>query len=157
MMEDKRPKLSGILIEMTNFILRREPELTSDEAALSALLLAQYAWNREADSRRAAALPVYHKIMKHLLDDNPSCLSELHSTDCEALIQRLILWKRQHHPRDRRFITVCGTTPWGTVRVEWDDLATNIANRAKPSTAKSTKPRRASTRSQPKRPTLKRH
>ena len=51
--------------------------------------------------------------------ENPKCLRELKSTDCEALIQDLVKIKSTRYPTDDRIIRVCGITAENNVHVEW--------------------------------------
>jgi hypothetical protein len=61
----------------------------------------------------------YRRVLGALEAENPKCLRELKSTDCEAIIQDLMTLKAMRYPADDQIIRVCGITPENNVHVEW--------------------------------------
>ena len=114
-------KLSAVVIEMASSILRPVHVPPSTEAGHAALLLAHIAWNRELDSAKASSSTQYEQVLKKFAESKPDFAKELKSEDFEGLIAELRAYKRRHHPTDKRFIMVCGTTPEGKVHVEWKE------------------------------------
>lgn len=50
-----------------------------------------------------------HKIKKELISDK-----------WEVIISKMLKYKRDNYPKDKRIITLLGYTPWETLRVEWE-------------------------------------
>ena len=95
-------------------------EQTSSEGCAAALLLAHVAWmKRTGQPLGGDQLGLYRKGLSALKAENPKCLRELKSNDCEAMIQELVNLKRALYPADDRIIRLCALTPQQTVRVEW--------------------------------------
>src|SRR5208283_4595120 len=90
-------KLSEIMKEMAERLLRHPSELPSLEAANVALFFANEA-------------------------DNPELWNEFKSNDINALIDELAQYKKTHYPNDQRRILTCGI-PDGNIRVEWLNAA----------------------------------
>ena len=109
-------KLSEIMKEMAEVVLRRPGEDSSDEAAHIALLFANVAWNESVglDHPRGG----YRNAWEAIAAENPALWGELKSRDTDALIDELVRYKQAHYPDDRRRILTCGI-PEGKVRVEW--------------------------------------
>ena len=112
-------KMSKLILGLAERVLAQPPEMASREGAAAALLLAHVAWNRAVDPLGGDQVGHYRKILRALEAENPKCLRELKSTDCEALIQELVKIKSTRYPKDDRFIRVCGLTPENNVHVEW--------------------------------------
>jgi len=112
-------KLSGIILALAEQVLAQPSEKASSEGTAAALLLAQVAWNRAVDPLGGDQIGYYRKVLHALQAENPHCLRELKSTDCEALIQELTKLKRARYPTDNRIIRVCGLTAESKVHVEW--------------------------------------
>ena len=109
-------KMSELLIEMSERLLRNPGVTPSSEAAHVALMFANFAWNETVglDHPRTAYRPAW----EHIEASNPELWGELKSNDVDALIDELVRYKREHFPHDRRRILTCGI-PNGNVRVEW--------------------------------------
>ncbi|MFZ5832297.1 MAG: hypothetical protein ACOY3P_19600 [Planctomycetota bacterium] len=110
-------KMSEILKEMMERLLR-DPEVEpSAEAAHVALLFAHLAWNEcvGLDCERQAGRDVWQTIEA----EKPDLWDELKSRDIDAMVDELVEYKQAHYPDDRRRILTCGGTPHGTIRVEW--------------------------------------
>jgi len=112
-------KMSKVLLGLAERLLAQPAEKTSSEAAAAALLLAHVAWNRAVDPLGGDQVGQYRKGLSALKAENPKCLQELRSADCEAMIQELVGLKRALYPADDRIIRLCALTPQQTVRVEW--------------------------------------
>lgn len=109
-------KMSEILLEMAQILLRQPSEVPSSAAAHVALLFANVAWNECVgldDSRKG-----YRKVFETIEADNPELWNEFNSSDINAMIDELVQYKKTHHLDDRRRILTCGI-PDGKVRVEW--------------------------------------
>jgi len=111
-------KLSAIIIEMAETVLARPGNMVCDEAAHAALLLAHVAWNREIQADGPPTREQYEILLKEFAKSNREFVKDLRSDDFDALIAELRLYKRRRYPKDPRFISVCGTTPKGSVHVE---------------------------------------
>jgi hypothetical protein len=109
-------KMSELLIEMSERLLRNPGTPPSSEAAHVALMFANFAWNETVglDHPRTAYRPAWEQIEA----SNPELWSELKSNDVDALIDELVRYKREHFRDDQRRILTCGI-PNGNVRVEW--------------------------------------
>jgi hypothetical protein len=112
-------KMSKVLRDLAERLLAQPAEKTSGEGAAAALLLAHVAWNRAVDPVGGDQVGHYRKGLFALKAENPRCLQELNSTDCEAMIQELADLKRALYPDDHRISRLCALTPQQTVRVEW--------------------------------------
>ena len=109
-------KLSEIMKEMSETLLRNPGGVPSSEAAHVALFFANVAWNESVglDHPREG----YRNVWETIETENPALWDEFKSSDVNALIDELIRYKKAHHPDDRRRILTCGI-PDGKVRVEW--------------------------------------
>jgi hypothetical protein len=109
-------KLSEILKEMSESILRDPSGVPSSEAGHVALLFANVAWNEcvGMDHARESSRNVWETIEA----ENPALWSEFKSNNIDALIDELVRYKKAHYPDDQRRILVCGMVP-GKVHVEW--------------------------------------
>ncbi len=112
-------KMSKVLLGLAERVLAQPAEKTSGEGCAAALLLAHVAWNRAVAPLGGDQVGHYRKLLSALKAENPKCLQELKSTDCEAMIQELVDLKRALYPADDRIIRLCALTPQQTVRVEW--------------------------------------
>jgi hypothetical protein len=119
-MPERPRKMSEILMEMSERLLRNPGGVQSSEAAHVALLFANVAWNEGVglDHAREGCRSVWETIEA----DNPELWNEFKSNDIDAMIDELVRYKREHYPGDRRRILTCGI-PDGKVRVEWLDAA----------------------------------
>lgn len=114
-------KLSAIIIEMAETVLARPRNMVCDEAAHAALLLAHVGWNREIQADGPPTCEQVEILFKEFAKSNREFVKDLRSDDFDALIAELRLYKRRRYPKDTRFISVCGTTPKGSVHVEWTE------------------------------------
>src|ERR1035441_5278449 len=112
-------EMSKLILGLAERMLAQLPEKTSGEGVAAALLLAHVAWNRAVDPLGGDQVGYYRKILRALEAENPKCLRELKSTDCEAMIQELVKLKSTRYPADDRIIRVCGITAENNVHVEW--------------------------------------
>ncbi len=109
-------KMSEIMKEMSERLLRHPSEVPSSEAAHVALFLANAAWNESigvAHSRDS-----YRNVWETIEAGNPELWNEFKSNDINALIDELIQYKKNHYPDDQRRILTCGISD-GNIRVEW--------------------------------------
>lgn len=109
-------KLSEILKELVETLLRNPGGVPSAEAAHVALLFANVAWNESVGLDHAR--DGYRNVWETIAAANPALWNEFTSTDLNALIDKLVRYKEMHYPDDRRRILTCGI-PDGKVRVEW--------------------------------------
>jgi hypothetical protein len=114
-------KMSEIMKEMAERLLKRPEQPASPEATQVALFFANVAWNEcvGLDHGRGG----HRKVWELIEADNPTLWSELKSNDIEAMIDELVLYKKSRYPDDRRRILACGM-PDGKVHVEWLPAAT---------------------------------
>jgi hypothetical protein len=114
------PKMSEIMKEMSEMLLRQPSGGQSSEAAHVALFFANVAWNESVglgDSREG-----YRNVWETIEADNPELWNEFKSNDTNAMIDELVRYKKEHYPDDRRRILTCGI-PDGKIRVEWLNAA----------------------------------
>lgn len=110
------PKMSEMLREMSERLLRFPSRVPSSEAAHIALFFATAAWNESVGL--AHARDGYRSVWETIEADNPPVWSEFKSSDVNAMIDELVRYKRTHYPDDRRRILVCGILD-GKIHVEW--------------------------------------
>ena len=109
-------KLSEMMKEMAESLLRIPGRPASPEATVVALMLANIAWNETVGlihDRQS-----YRSVWAKVEADKPELWSELKSNDVDALIDELVEIKKRHYPDDQRRILACGMVD-GKVRVEW--------------------------------------
>ena len=121
-------KMSKLVLALAEQVLVQPTEKSSREAVAAALLLAHVAWNRAVDPLGGDQIGYYQKVLGALEAENPKCLRELKTTDCEALIQDLVKIKATRYPTDDRTIRVCGFTAENNVHVEWNHRGTEGTN-----------------------------
>jgi hypothetical protein len=109
-------KMSDIMKEMSETLLRNPGVVPSSEAAHVALFFANVAWNESVgiDGAREG----YRNVWETIESDNPELWNEFKSNDINAMIDELVRYKQAHYPDDRRRILTCGMVP-GKVHVEW--------------------------------------
>ena len=113
-------KMSEIMKEMSEVLLRHPSEIPSSEAAHVALFFANAAWNESVglgDSREG-----YRSVWETIETENPELWNEFKSNDINAMIDELIQYKKNQYPDDQRRILTCGI-PDGKIRVEWLNAA----------------------------------
>lgn len=115
-MTHQRRKMSEILKEMSERLLRNPDAVPSSQAAHVALMFGNIAWNETVDMGHPREKN--RRAWERIEADNPEMWSEFKSNDVDAMIDELVRFKKQHHPDDRRRILSCGI-PDGKVRVEW--------------------------------------
>jgi hypothetical protein len=109
-------KLSEIMKEMSETLLRDPGSVPSSEAAHVALFFANAAWNESVGLDHARE--GYRNLWETIEAENPALWDEFKSRDVNALIDQLVRYKQAHYPDDRRRILTCGI-PGGKIRVEW--------------------------------------
>src|SRR5271163_3263468 len=99
-------KMSEIMKEMSETLLRKLGGVPSSEAAHVALMFANIAWNETVGlgHHRDGCRPVWEEIEA----ENPEMWSEFRSTDVNGMIDELVTYKKQNYPDDRRRILTCG-------------------------------------------------
>ena len=109
-------KMSEIMKEMSETVLRNPSGEPSSEAAHVALFFANVAWNESVgiDGARES----YRNVWETIEAENPALWDEFKSNNIETIIDELVRYKKAHYPDDRRRILVCGMVP-GKVHVEW--------------------------------------
>jgi hypothetical protein len=115
-MSHESGKMSEILKELSERLLRRPAQVPSSEAAHVALFFATAAWNESVGL--AAAREGYRQVWETIEADNPAVWNELKSGEVDQLIDELVHYKRCHYADDRRRILLCGIVD-GKIRVEW--------------------------------------
>jgi len=109
-------KMSEIMKEMSERLLRNPGSVPSSEAAHIALMFANIAWNETVGLGHARK--GYRPAWERIEASNPEMWTEFKSNDVDAMIDELVQFKKQHYPDDHRRILTCGI-PDGNVRVEW--------------------------------------
>lgn len=109
-------KMSEMLKEMSEVLLRNPRNPPSSEAVHVALFFANLAWNEcvGLDHAREGCRNVWEEIEA----DNPSLWNEFKSNDIDGMIDELVQYKQEHFADDKRRILTCGI-PDGNIRVEW--------------------------------------
>ena len=115
-MPEQPRKMSEIMKEMSETLLRNPGGVLSSEAAHVALLFANAAWNECVGMDHAR--DGYRNAWETIESENPSLWNEFKSNNIDAMIDELVQYKKAHYPDDRRRILVCGMVP-GKVHVEW--------------------------------------
>ena len=110
-------KLSDILIEIAMQGLK-SPKYGHSEVMHPLMLLSHVAWNR--DTKSPDYLDSYQDELAKFPIPKRKLRTELISDDWPTILQRMIEYKHARFPDDRRVITLCAFTPWGSLRVEWD-------------------------------------
>ena len=113
-------KLSDIMKEMSEMLLRNPSSVPSSEAAHVALLFAHAAWNECVGMDHAR--DGYRNVWETIEAENPALWNELKSNNIDAMIDELVRYKKANYPDDQRRILICGMVP-GKVHVEWLDPA----------------------------------
>jgi len=109
-------KMSDIMKEMSERLLRHPDAAHSSEAAHVALMFANIAWNESVGLGQAHE--GYRSAWEVIEAENPEMWNEFKSTDVEAMLDELVEYKKKHFPHDLRRILTCGI-PNGSIRVEW--------------------------------------
>ena len=109
-------KLSEIMKEMAESLLRNPSGVPSSEVVHVALLFAHAAWNESVGMDQAR--DGYRNVWETIEAENPALWNEFTSSNIDAMIDELVRYKKTHYAEDRRRILVCGMVP-GKVHVEW--------------------------------------
>ncbi len=109
-------KMSEIMKEMAQILLRQLRKVPSSEAAHVALLFANIAWNECVGLNRARE--GYRNVWEVIEAENPELWNEFKSNDINEMIDELVRYKKDHYPDDRRRILICGMRE-ANVHVEW--------------------------------------
>jgi hypothetical protein len=115
-MPEQARKMSEIMKEMSERLLRNPRSIPSSEAAHVALFFANAAWNESVGLDHARE--GYRRVWETIEAENPALWNEFKSNDINAMIDELIRYKKTNYPNDRRRILTCGI-PHGNIRVEW--------------------------------------
>ena len=109
-------KMSEVIKEMAERLLRNPEGEPSSEAMHVALMFANFAWNEAVGLGYPRA--GYRRAWEQIEAHNPDLWGEFKSNDVDAQIDELVRFKNQNYPDDQRRILTCGI-PNGNVRVEW--------------------------------------
>jgi hypothetical protein len=109
-------KMSEMMKEMSERLLRNPDAAHSPEAAHVALMFANIAWNKTVGLGQPRNH--YRSAWEMIEAENPEMWSEFKSNDVDAMIDQLIEYKQQHFADDQRRILTSGI-PNGNIRVEW--------------------------------------
>lgn len=115
-MTSQTRKMSEVMKEMSERLLRNPDAAHSPEAAHVALFFANVAWNETVGLVHPR--DGYRSVWEAIEAENPEMWNEFKSNDVNAMIDELVEYKKQHYPDDKRRILTCGI-PDGKVRVEW--------------------------------------
>jgi hypothetical protein len=115
-MPEQLRKMSEILKEMAQRLLRHPHKVPSSEAAHVALFFANAAWNESVGL--GAERDRYRNVWQTIEAESPTLWNEFKSNDINAMIDELVQYKMTHYPDDQRRILTCGI-PGENVRVEW--------------------------------------
>lgn len=112
-------KLSEIIKEMAQKILRDPESGSTEPATIAALMLAGAAWNSAIGDN---VMREKHRELIDQIDwEGVTPWEELRNSDSEQLITQLVDYKRAHFPNDLRRVLATEMTPEGNVRVHWDE------------------------------------
>src|SRR6516164_4349509 len=119
-MPEQPRKMSEIIKEMSESLLRNPGGVPSSEAAHLALFFANVAWNESVGLDHAR--DGYRNVWETTEAENPALWNEFKSNDINAMIDELVRYKNEHYRDDRRRILTCGI-PDGKIHVEWLNAA----------------------------------
>ncbi len=115
-MSNQSPKLSEVMKEMAQRLLRHPEQVPSSESAHVALMFANIAWNESVGM--TAARDGYRKAWESIEAGNPQMWNEFKSNNVDEMIDELVNYKKTKFPDDQRRILVCGFVE-DKVHVEW--------------------------------------
>jgi hypothetical protein len=119
--------MSGILLKMSQRLLRAPDAPPTSEAAHVTLFFATTAWNESVGLTHAR--DGYRHVWETIEADNPALWNELKSNDVDKLIDELVRFKKKRYPGDQRRILTCGIVD-SKIRVEWlPAVAPNVDSR----------------------------
>src|SRR5215204_4982576 len=99
-MPEQARKLSEIMKEMSETLLRNPGGVPSSEAAHVALMFANIAWNETVGLVHARN--GYRSAWESIEAESPEMWSEFKSNDVDAMIDELVQFKKEHYPDDQR-------------------------------------------------------
>src|SRR6185312_10990833 len=105
-MSQQPRKMSEIMKEMSETLLREPDAAHSSEAAHVALMFANVAWNEAVGLGHARE--GYRSAWEVIEAENPELWNEFKSTDVAAMLDELVAFKKKHYPHDLRRILTCG-------------------------------------------------
>src|SRR5260370_2965790 len=114
-MPEQQRKLSEIMKEMSQTLLRNPGGVPSSEAAHVALLFANAAWNEWVGLDHARE--GYRNVWETIEAENPALSNEFKSNNIDAMIDELVRYNNTNYPDDRRRTLVRRLVP-GKVHVE---------------------------------------
>ena len=88
-------KMSEIMKEMAQILLRQLRKVPSSEAAHVALMFANIAWNECVGLDRARE--DYRNAWETIEAENPELWNEFKSNDINAMIDELVQYKKNHY------------------------------------------------------------
>ena len=91
-MSDKTRKLSDIMKEMSERLLRDPAAAPSSEAAHVALFFANVAWNECVGIDHAREC--YRNVWESIEANNPALWNELKSNDIDGMVDELVVYKK---------------------------------------------------------------
>ena len=114
-----RRKLSEIIIEIAMLGLADE-KYAHSEVMHPLMFLAHVAWNRDTKSPDYLPNNQYREHLKQFTIPKGNIRKELISENWDDILAKMMDYKKRYFPKDKRIITLCGYTPWDTLRVEWE-------------------------------------
>jgi hypothetical protein len=115
-MTNRPRKMSEIMKEMAQRVLRHPRKVPSMEAAHVAVFFANAAWNESVGL--GGSREGYRHVWETVEAENPELWNEFKSNDINGMIDELVEYKEAHYPNDQRRILSCGIDQ-SSVRVEW--------------------------------------
>ncbi len=112
-------KLSEIILEIAIQGLR-DKKCAHSEHMHALMFLAHVAWNRDTKSPYYLTGNELTSQLKSFPINKKTIGKELLSEDWENILEKMLAYKKEHYSDDSRIITLCGYTPWETLRVEWE-------------------------------------
>ena len=112
-------KLSEIIKEMAQRLLKKPDAAASEPATAAVLMLAGAAWNSAIGDH--AMRDQHRKLVEQIDWDDVTPWAELRTADTEQLIAELVDYKREHYPNDLRRVVATGMSPESNVRVHWTE------------------------------------
>ena len=97
-MTHQTKKMSEIMKEISERLLRHPDAAHSSEAAHVALMFANIAWNETVGLGHARK--GYHSAWEMIEAENPELWNEFKSNDIDAMIDELVQYKKTHYPDD---------------------------------------------------------
>ena len=110
-------KMSEVLKEMSEQLLRNPASVPSATAVQFGLMLANFAWNETVGL--GVPREGYRSAWETIEADNPEVWSELESNDVDAMIDELVRYKKKYYPDDDRRILSCGFIDGKCVWIGW--------------------------------------